>query len=1248
MVHPGRSYPRRSIGIELNPQDNSLYNETVLVGLVNQLIADSQERDQEIRGQVDHLTNIVLDIQRQLSAVLNSNSAARTSSPNHVAHPRRSAPRSSSPEPHSSAGAKPELMLVDEPESVPESTANINSTRRSVSSPSAPPPTPDPSQSRNDETSILRDGRTSSDQLISKVRRCNGTSLSANTPTSHTNGPLGTTVGSTDETVDALDISTPSQDDEMAPVDSQSGISIEQVGNTESHDTNLKKHGVQSGKQGVRDKNISRRVIRVSDLLTQRDEATPLITDEERPSDHVTNVDAAPLVPSPVYRDADEINNQYSNKAKKSMPNPDTEKSHLKAQMRVQDISAEHDSDDPLVNRNESTLPPDAHDEQATDNPVSRIITVSNKENSHDHVTEITPENNGDEVVPQKVSVMQSVAKLLDSNVPTLIPSRDKEHIPSAEVPEPKVSLMDVTLNNELQTDPCILQSVEHETNDALREPIPAWILTNPESSAVDTRVVGGPSAHPNSVSGEKSKEQLVSRTSSDRHPTSESNPQSLQFSFDAVDSELGVDVSSDVAMTQEERTTAFEACVTLTNDRSEGGTDVPNTPLAELEELVPTSAETQPTDPSSAPSTMDAQPYHQKSKQLPSIEVIVISDNDDDDDLCATKNSHNDVCHQDKEEDKAISPSQLRGTDSNDRCSTPLQSSSKSSKKRRRVSMPFTNSMLGRNVSYQDQHIASPELSSSEASSDEDQEESEIDKEPTTPVANSLGPDFTPMLFRSRRSCTPSEGDLTPRRPSKVQRSENGNLTSEECEAYVHEAHLLLQDFYKENGSNPRDVVELLDQAASSGSLVAMARLGQIYVKGIIGIAPGALRIRRNFSKALHYVTMALKEDSSYPPALNIRGDLWMISRGKRSTVTQKAIRLYKKSALQGDADGQCKLGQWWLSSFAYAATESRRRTCLQNAMIELKKAVDMNSGKAASLLGSIYENDGGMQIYNETIDLVEGRAMSFHERSMKAKGLYFQSMNWNCAEGTNDVAACYEVAYADVERNFDMAAELYRRSFELGHLGAAANLALLYELGAKNKFRDRVDRELALKWYKIGNRVHCPVATSHLASVYDNGTLAEENKTAAERLYEAAINYADDRGKDLDIIPRVQEDLSALYITKALLQKPDANEAIKKLKKMRCNSKSQGAQKVASAKKHLGWLAAAELDHGLYGHMQSAQLAIPSLVSLLGEKNAAEVVLYVRTLCEDVKQQSSDSADSRARLHGILDSDVLSMIGL
>eukprot|EP00171_Calliarthron_tuberculosum_P020408 IDg20408t1 len=86
----------------------------------------------------------------------------------------------------------------------------------------------------------------------------------------------------------------------------------------------------------------------------------------------------------------------------------------------------------------------------------------------------------------------------------------------------------------------------------------------------------------------------------------------------------------------------------------------------------------------------------------------------------------------------------------------------------------------------------------------------------------------------------------------------------------------------------------------------------------------------------------------------------------------------------------------------------------------------------------------------------------------------------------------------------------------------------------------------------------------------------------------------------------------------------------------------------KFASAKKHLGWFAAAELNPVLYGPMQSAEIAIPSLVALLGEKNTGEVREYVRTLCNDVKSDSADVADSKARLQNILDRDVLRMIGL
>lgn len=105
--------------------------------------------------------------------------------------------------------------------------------------------------------------------------------------------------------------------------------------------------------------------------------------------------------------------------------------------------------------------------------------------------------------------------------------------------------------------------------------------------------------------------------------------------------------------------------------------------------------------------------------------------------------------------------------------------------------------------------------------------------------------------------------------------------------------------------------------------------------------------------------------------------------------------------------------------------------------------------------------------------------------------------------------VLLVFQFLFADVEYNFDMAVLTYEKGFELCYASAAANLALLHDIGGKDA--GRRDTELSWKWYAIGTKVLCPSSTYRLGGViYNHGKFKPRDVNLAVKLYEKAIQLA------------------------------------------------------------------------------------------------------------------------------------------
>ncbi len=573
---------------------------------------------------------------------------------------------------------------------------------------------------------------------------------------------------------------------------------------------------------------------------------------------------------------------------------------------------------------------------------------------------------------------------------------------------------------------------------------------------------------------------------------------------------------------------------------------------------------------------------------------------------------------------------------------------SRRSPRKRRRVGSDIyfgdENEMLNNdyiaNDDSDDDDI--PAYGNTHASAD-NMEDEEILDEGMASIANSP--------YRLARSRTPSIGSGTPVHPSATQVPMNKNYNVQELDAMVREADDMKAAFFDLQCTFcPMTVLKkykvLADQC---GYALAMLRVAEMYLQGAISLAPKGKRVIRNTTLAGRYAKKVLEhesvknlddedDDSPYwgikSRALAFQGESLMVRSNKKDKA--QALTNFKTSAAMRDEYGQYRVGWYYMEMYRNAQTERTEKSYLADCMTALEKAVEMGSGDAAALLASIYENVGELDTYITAINEHNQQELNEDQRAMRAKELFWQSMDLGCSGGTNDVAVCFEVGYADVEPNFHMALDLYKRAFSLGWVAAASNIALLYQVGGcDERFKDKIDVKEALQWHEVGHRVRCPLSTNHLANAYDIGGIAKLDRKKACEYYELALKYGNESNDYADVVEQAKEHLCKLLCASVLMDEINPNEAKKKMKKF---AKDIGVGRLEKAKSSTMWIVCSSLGPALYGDCHSAKIAPKTLQNALGDENMKVVQQYVSALCIDF-QNGRHLDENRRKLCAIVD---------
>ncbi len=162
----------------------------------------------------------------------------------------------------------------------------------------------------------------------------------------------------------------------------------------------------------------------------------------------------------------------------------------------------------------------------------------------------------------------------------------------------------------------------------------------------------------------------------------------------------------------------------------------------------------------------------------------------------------------------------------------------------------------------------------------------------------------------------------------------------------------------------------------------------------------------------------------------------------GDKYAMTQdwaQAIKWYRKSSEQGNADAQFNLG--WCYKNGYGVPKD-----LVQAVELYRRSAEQGNAAAQNNLGICYEN--GDVVPKDLVQAVE---------------LYRKSAEQGNAAAQNNLGVCYEYG-AGVPENLEQAVELYRKSAEQGHPFGQFNLGVCYENG------DVVPKDLsqAEYWYR------------------------------------------------------------------------------------------------------------------------------------------------------------------------------------
>ena len=321
-----------------------------------------------------------------------------------------------------------------------------------------------------------------------------------------------------------------------------------------------------------------------------------------------------------------------------------------------------------------------------------------------------------------------------------------------------------------------------------------------------------------------------------------------------------------------------------------------------------------------------------------------------------------------------------------------------------------------------------------------------------------------------------------------------------------------MADEYYKGKDKNYDKAFSLYSDAASKGSLYALACLGLCYCKGN--------GVRQNLEKGLNLIKESANKNNF--KGQNILGGCYYEGCGIEKDF-KNAISWFRKSAEQGYAQAQCNLG------FCYAKGNGVTQS-YEEAIKWFRMSAEQGFARAQFALGFCYaKGNGVVQSYEEAIKWFCMSAEQGYARAQFALGFcyakgngvvqsYEEAIKWFCMSAEQGFARAQfalGLCYANgtgVEQNYEQAVNCFRKSAGQGYSMAQNNLGWCYKngKGCEQSF------EMAVELFQESSKQGNSIALYNLATCFEEGTGVEQNLERAIAYYKEAANKGYKKAKE------------------------------------------------------------------------------------------------------------------------------------
>ena len=261
--------------------------------------------------------------------------------------------------------------------------------------------------------------------------------------------------------------------------------------------------------------------------------------------------------------------------------------------------------------------------------------------------------------------------------------------------------------------------------------------------------------------------------------------------------------------------------------------------------------------------------------------------------------------------------------------------------------------------------------------------------------------------------------------------------------------------------------------KAAEQGLALANFKLGYFYTYG--------MGVEKNYTEAANLFRKATEQE--------LVDTIYNLNNGEEISDYIDASGWYLKALEQGDADAQCKLGDFYTVDFRsthYDRTKGKEW---------YRKAAEQGHARALCNLSLCYEWGSGVE-----------------KDKQEAARLLKQSAELGYARAQYYLGCDYEYGWLDLKKDNAEAAKWFRKAAEQGNSDAQYHLAQCYKEGKGVK----KNKQEAIYWYRKAAEQGNSDAQYELGYIYEKGWGVEKDLTEAVKWYRKAAEHYNSHAED------------------------------------------------------------------------------------------------------------------------------------